>query len=364
MTLRDLIPRVEHDKWTERAIALADIGEALRAGLDAEQEQALLPAVVGCTRDSKWEVRKAAAVTLPAFRHVPRGSLRKAIQALLDDRNRWVRRAAQTALQRTRVKTDAWSLASASPDPTLSLITKRIREIGLRAMTPASILELASEVGELYYRDLAADTAHEIRTLLTPIEGHLGVLEKRVAEPEKIHVVKALARVRLLAALVEDLRTYSSPDDGPTRNIDLARVVRDALAIASAGDSVEVQTTIPTGLIVDARLDRLIRAFANIISNACQAMPSGGELTIDACGRMDSVVVSISDTGPGMTSDGVEEAERRFASSRRHDGGTGLGLPIAKQIVAQHGGELAIESVEGVGTTVVITLPCAGVDHE
>jgi len=87
-------------------------------------------------------------------------------------------------------------------------------------------------------------------------------------------------------------------------------------------------------------------------------MPAGGTLSIAARPVDRSVELAVRDTGCGMSPEVVEQARLRFRTTRRDQGGTGLGLPIAERIVVgDHGGELLIDSLVGNGTTVTIRLP-------
>jgi signal transduction histidine kinase len=112
-------------------------------------------------------------------------------------------------------------------------------------------------------------------------------------------------------------------------------------------------------VVIEAVEERLVRALANLVANAYQAMSAGGALHVRgrAIGGA-SVEVSVSDTGRGMTAEQVEDAMERFRSTRKDEGGTGLGLPIAERIIVEdHGGELTVESTPGEGTRVIVVLP-------
>jgi signal transduction histidine kinase len=115
----------------------------------------------------------------------------------------------------------------------------------------------------------------------------------------------------------------------------------------------------PPGLVIDALRERLVRAIANLVANACQAMAQGGTLTVRARrADAETIAIEIRDTGRGMSPEQIDEARLRFRSTRRDEGGTGLGIPIAERIIEHdHGGELSFESVVGEGTTVTLTLP-------
>lgn len=107
---------------------------------------------------------------------------------------------------------------------------------------------------------------------------------------------------------------------------------------------------------------KLRQTFTNLIGNAVKFTPSGGTITIEAsCTRSGDIVVSIADTGVGMSEEEIRVALAPFgqvdASRSRWREGSGLGLPIAKALVELHGGSIDIKSVKGQGTEVVVCLP-------
>jgi signal transduction histidine kinase len=108
---------------------------------------------------------------------------------------------------------------------------------------------------------------------------------------------------------------------------------------------------------VPADPDQLWQALLNLFRNAIEAMPDGGRLTVQTLARDGAVVCRIRDTGHGMNTDQVEQMWKPFWSTKR--GGTGLGMPLAQQIVVEHGGTLECESREGAGTVFTLALPVA-----
>jgi signal transduction histidine kinase len=258
-------------------------------------------------------------------------------------------------------------------DPNLQFIATRIRKIGLQSMTPARLYDLATDIGEHHYRELAADTAHEINTQLTPLEGYLlGLIEhldKQGYDDAKLrrYAQSSLRGLKHLELLVRDLHMYSSTASGEDfEEVDLARLVEETLSIGLSHQRqtenesrIEVRASVPEGLLVEAMPSRLTRALTNLILNACQAMPNGGTLEIQAMILGSNLVeVTIRDAGRGMTSEEAEQAMKRFCTTRGNEGGTGLGLPIAQRIIElDHHGSLAIESTPGEGTRVVVSLP-------
>ena len=108
--------------------------------------------------------------------------------------------------------------------------------------------------------------------------------------------------------------------------------------------------------------DRRIRQILiNILSNAVKFTPEGGRVRVETSVRGSGLVISVSDTGIGMSPEEIPKALEPFGQidskiSRKYEG-TGLGLPLAKHLVELHGGTLTVESARNVGTTVTITLP-------
>jgi signal transduction histidine kinase len=371
--LEEILDELREPSWDRRVEALRTATARLASGeLVRDQETRLMTSVVEAAKDQKWEVRKAAATALAECRHGD-ATLEDRLDELARDANRWVSQAADRAIRRLRLRVQHakdWTPTGETQDPTLQYIAAKIRDIGLRSMTPALIYNLAMEISEQSYRELAADTAHEIRTLLTPLEGYLAELRRHLVaqghadEVAQHHLLAALGRLQQIQVLTEGLRTYSMPSERNFAPVELATLVRDAVSIGC--DQLDPQrlgvvcvVEVPDGLVVDALRERLTRAIANVITNACQAMPEGGRLTVKAHSvDSDLVEITVADSGHGMSPEAIEQARLRFRTTRRDQGGTGLGLPIAERIVVHdHGGELHLDSAVGQGTTVTITLP-------
>jgi cell cycle sensor histidine kinase DivJ len=110
-------------------------------------------------------------------------------------------------------------------------------------------------------------------------------------------------------------------------------------------------------LILDGDAGALEQLFLNLLINAAQALPAGGEARVTASRRDGYVDVTITDNGVGMSARQLAEVGEPFRSSRRD--GTGLGLKIARRIAATHRGAIDVASTSGVGTTVRVSLPLA-----
>jgi signal transduction histidine kinase len=106
---------------------------------------------------------------------------------------------------------------------------------------------------------------------------------------------------------------------------------------------------------VQADADQLWQAILNLIRNALEAMPDGGNLTVRTASTVDEVVLQLTDTGKGMSDEERVQIFRPFFTTKPI--GTGLGLTLTQQIIAEHGGRIECASVAGQGTTFSLSLP-------
>lgn len=215
-------------------------------------------------------------------------------------------------------------------------------------------------------RDLMADIAHELRTPLTVIQGRLEGLLDGVYPRDDAQVRDLLHETHVLARLVDDLRTLALSESGalalerePT---DIGVLIADAVRAASEAASargVVIETAAGALPPLDVDPVRVRQVIANLLSNALRHTPAGGRVSVVAQPRRgDGVSVEVRDTGVGMTPDVLAHVFDRFykgAGSR----GSGLGLTIAKHLVAAHGGDITASSAPGEGTTFRFTLPGA-----
>jgi signal transduction histidine kinase len=213
----------------------------------------------------------------------------------------------------------------------------------------------------------ASGLAHEVRNPLNSIGLQLSLLERRAVEVEgkaakgvrdKITIIRS--EIRRLDTLVNDFLLLSRTNRmslRPVRLDDLAGELMGLVepeAVASGVKLVRGQVGDPAPEIqVDP--EKIKQVILNLLRNAIEAMPKGGEVRVET-GLVDGKVrLRVSDTGPGLPSD--IDVFALFVSTK--PGGTGLGLSIVQQIVQDHGGEIAADSRPGEGTTFTIGLPVA-----
>jgi signal transduction histidine kinase len=135
------------------------------------------------------------------------------------------------------------------------------------------------------------------------------------------------------------------------------RLVHPSAERAGVRIVVDVGDTLPRFF---ADEEMLHQAIVNVVMNAVQATPNGGSVVVTAWMSDEHMHVSIADTGRGIAAENIDSVFKPFFTTRHT--GTGLGLPISREIVQRHGGTVTIESHVNVGTTVIIHLP-AGADE-
>ncbi len=220
-------------------------------------------------------------------------------------------------------------------------------------------------------RRFAADAAHDLRTPLTALRGTIEVaLRAERSGPEYRRVLaSSLEDVAHLIRLAEDLLALSRATEGalpPRTPVELEAVVRDVLGVATRlaearGVTVRLAESAPLTVLGDA--PALRRAVMKLVENAVRYTPAGGKVEIGLQREGAWALVTVADTGVGMSAADLERIFEPFVrlddARARDTGGAGLGLAIARAVVAAHGGAIGAVSTPGAGSTFTIRLPLA-----
>ena len=220
------------------------------------------------------------------------------------------------------------------------------------------------------WRELARRLAHELKNPLFPLQLTVENLVRARSLPAEefdevfrestATLTTEIANLKTIIGRFSDFSKMPKPE---LERIDGREVVRRVVSLFESGASQESEklnfkvdlSQQPMPLLADPEL--IHRAFSNLVLNAMDAMPNGGDLTLSAAPRDGKVEFRVADTGAGLT---PEECERLFTpyyTTKQH--GTGLGLAIVQSVIADHGGSVAVESRAGAGATFIITLPRA-----
>lgn len=165
-----------------------------------------------------------------------------------------------------------------------------------------------------------------------------------------------------VARIVADLKEFSNVDLAQTRAADLNEQLRMAVEMARMAypPSVSVVMQLTPLPLVACQISRINQALLNVLHNAGQALASGsGTLTVSSACVDERIVLCVRDDGAGMAPEVMARAFEPFFTTRDVGKGTGLGLTVARDVVRSHGGDIALESAPGKGTSVTITLPLA-----
>jgi PAS domain S-box-containing protein len=210
---------------------------------------------------------------------------------------------------------------------------------------------------------VAAQVAHEVRNPLTGLQlyaMHMKTkLTDRMSGAELELSDKIIETINHLAQTVEQIVNFARPLSLTRRDVDLNRVVKDLLQLLEpqvASARVELCVELSPDEM-RARLDEssLRSALTNLLLNGVQAMTGGGQLSVKTLRNGSGLSVEIADTGVGMSRGQIEKVFEAFYTTKAK--GLGLGMPYAKKIIEEHGGEIGVESSPGEGTLVTVRLP-------
>ena len=214
----------------------------------------------------------------------------------------------------------------------------------------------------------AAQFAHEVGTPLNLIGGHVQLLEAGADDAAKrkarLSVIRTqIERISEIVRLMLDRTRPQELEMEPLNLNSFLRHIFETSAPLLASRAVVLCEEVEAGLpLINANADRLQQAFINLINNALDAMPDGGELTITARGRAtaemgEQVVVEVADTGVGMTEDVRARIFELMFTTKQRGQGTGLGLVIVRQVMREHKGSIEVASVPEEGTRFRLIFP-------
>jgi signal transduction histidine kinase len=218
-----------------------------------------------------------------------------------------------------------------------------------------------------FVESVAAGLAHEVRNPLNALQINLRILEQELAPvlPDRgAHAYAVLkniaAEVAQLDRFVAEFLRYARPPSLRVEAVNV-RALLDELAGFVGPECARhgVKLVIDAPAAGSARVDpiQLKHVLLNLVLNALQASPSGGTITITAATDARGPALTVADTGEGIPAERLARVFEPFFTTR--EGGTGLGLPIARRIVEAHGGTLALDSAPGQGTRATLRLPGA-----
>jgi len=224
---------------------------------------------------------------------------------------------------------------------------KKMQEMLLKSEKLAAIGELATMV------------AHDLRNPLQGISNSVYYLKSKLNEEMDKNIMGMLelikSNVNYSDKIVSDLLDYSRDVQLDLTEVALKLVIEEAFSLIEVPENVRVIKEIPDELTAEIDQVTMKRVFVNIITNAVDAMPGGGTLTIGNKESEGNIELKFQDTGIGMSKETLERLFTPLFTTKAK--GMGLGLAICKRLIEAHGGTISVESEIGRGTTFKATIP-------
>jgi signal transduction histidine kinase len=358
----ELLSALDSSDWSIvlQAVALAEtqIRNSIVGDPRAEQIVAKLPPLAS---HPKWEVRRAVA---NAAAHAPHAAFEGVLSKLALDDNRRVRQAVEHAALRRRDSRNASTLGKQHEERINSALDNIEARFG--AVGRDAVKRTAEQMANTFARELY----HEVIKLLSPLAISAERLQTHLSAPSLpagalLEEANRIGRrVTQLRAVLEGMRAFTAQPTLTFAPEILQEILNEAAGVAleSDGDkshrpSIEIR--VPSSIIIEVSRSRLVQAFTNILVNAIESYQDVSslkpvEVSVSIEERL--VLITIKDSGCGMSVEAQRDALTLFSTSKPN--GTGFGLPLAVKIVeSEHGGRLTIESDKGHGTSVLILIP-------
>ena len=212
---------------------------------------------------------------------------------------------------------------------------------------------------------LASGLGHELTEPLTAIVGFTELLHKdsSLSEQAKKDLERIECASKHAREIVRRLMLLARQSPSGWQELEPNRVVEEALSFVEQrciSRSVQVRCALdPAVPVIVGDRTQICQVVVNLVRNAVQAMPDGGELQVQTRAVCSGLVISVKDCGVGMSEEVRARVFEPFFTTKTAREGTGLGLAIVHDIVSLHGGSIEVESVPGAGTTVSVSLPLA-----
>jgi len=207
--------------------------------------------------------------------------------------------------------------------------------------------------------ELAAMVGHDLRNPLTGIMGAAYYLRKKYGSSGDDETLKMLEiiehDIKYSDKIISDLLDYSKNINLDPSKTDPRALVREALDQVKIPENVAVFDLTSDGPAIEVDDQMIKRVFVNLITNACDAMPTGGELIIESQRTQEAVEISFTDTGKGIPEEIIADIWRPLFTTKAK--GMGFGLSICKRILESHGGSISVVSRPEEGTTFTVRLP-------
>jgi signal transduction histidine kinase len=233
--------------------------------------------------------------------------------------------------------------------------------------------ELAAKNRELARKNRLADLgqmashiAHEVRNSLVPMKLYLSLLRRRIdSDSGSLDVLdKIAAGFSALEATVSDLLNFSVDREPHGTTVEIPELIHNvlhSLAPQLEAQRIVTHVDVPLGIRAVVDFDMLRRAILNLVLNALDVMPAGGELVVTACRCREALEIEVADSGPGVEDSAMQHLFEPFFTTK--SAGTGLGLAIVERIAQAHGGAVIVANCPEGGAAFTLRIPHSAKAH-
>jgi signal transduction histidine kinase len=252
----------------------------------------------------------------------------------------------------------AWNEATDRLQRTHEALRSEVRRLSDELEAKNAELARKNRLADL--GQMASHVAHEVRNSLVPMKLYLSLLKRRIdGDRGSVDVLdKVMAGFTALEATVGDLLHFSSHRDPRRQRLDVAGLLHEVLQSLEPqirAQDISAQVDCPQGLSATVDGDMLRRAVLNLVLNALDAMPSGGDLVLTACQTKAGLEIEVADSGPGIPTEIVNRLFEPFFTTK--GSGTGLGLAIVERIASAHGGQATATNCPEGGAAFTLLIP-------
>lgn len=209
--------------------------------------------------------------------------------------------------------------------------------------------------------ELAAGIAHEIRNPMTALKGFIQLLKGSIQnEDHALYFNVITSELKRIESIITEFLILAKPQAIMYEEKNVVKIMQDTMDLLHAQanlDNVQMHLKCEGGIpLIYCEPNQLKQVFINILKNAIEVMPDGGNVYVSIKPKGDDhIIVSLADEGIGMTEDKLKRLGEPFYTTKER--GTGLGLMVSYKIIEEHKGKIEVESEEGRGTTFHLTLP-------
>jgi two-component system NtrC family sensor kinase len=210
---------------------------------------------------------------------------------------------------------------------------------------------------------LAAGIAHEVNTPITGISSYTQMLLKNTPESDsRKSILEKIEKQTFRAAeIVNGLLNFARVNGSEYKDLDLNQLIQESISLLDhqmKNSHIQLDPHLDTSIpLIYGNSGKLQQVFVNLLLNARDAMPSGGEVRIQTSKNDTMVVVDITDTGVGISEEDIKRIYDPFFTTKQTGKGTGLGLAVTYGIIQEHGGRIFVDSAPGQGTHFRLKLP-------